>query len=155
MNFDAITVAPYMGEDSIRPFLEYEHKWTIVLGLTSNNGAKDFELQSNGSKMLYEQVIETVSRWGTPENLMFVVGATRAEEFTKIRAIAPEHFYLVPGVGAQGGSLKEISEKAMLPDCGILVNASRAIIYASENEDFASEAAAIAQQYQYEMQGYL
>ena len=144
-----------MGEDSIRPFLEYENKWTIVLGLTSNKGAKDFELQSNGSKMLYEQVIETVSRWGTPENLMFVVGATRAEEFTKIRAISPDHFFLVPGVGAQGGSLKDISEKAMISDCGILVNASRAIIYASEKEDFAVEAKAIAQQYQYEMKNYL
>ncbi len=155
MNFDAITVAPYMGEDSIRPFLEYDNKWTIVLGLTSNKGAKDFELQSNGSKMLYEQVIETVSRWGTPENLMFVVGATRAEEFTNIRAISPDHFFLVPGVGAQGGSLKDISEKAMIRDCGILVNASRAIIYASEKEDFAIEARVIAQQYQYEMQGYL
>ncbi len=155
MNFDAITVAPYMGEDSIRPFLEYENKWTIVLGLTSNKGAKDFELQSNGAKMLYEQVIETVSRWGTPENLMFVVGATRAEEFTNIRAISPDHFFLVPGVGAQGGSLKDISEKAMISDCGILVNASRAIIYASEKEDFAVEAKAIAQQYQYEMKNYL
>ena len=155
MNFDALTVAPYMGEDSIRPFLEYENKWTIVLGLTSNKGAGDFELQSNGSKMLYEQVIEKVSRWGTPENLMFVVGATRAEEFTNIRSIAPDHFFLVPGVGAQGGSLKDISEKAMIRDCGILVNASRAIIYASENEDFAEEAKAIALQYQYEMKNYL
>jgi len=155
MNFDAITVAPYMGEDSIRPFLEYDNKWTIVLGLTSNKGAGDFELQGNGNKMLYETVIETVSRWGTPENLMFVIGATRAEEFTNIRAISPNHFYLVPGVGAQGGSLREISEKAMISDCGILVNASRAIIYASEKEDFAIEARAIAQQYQYEMKGYL
>ena len=155
MNFDAITVAPYMGEDSIRPFLEYENKWTIVLGLTSNRGAGDFELQSNGSKMLYEQVIEKASRWGTTENLMFVVGATRAEEFTNIRSIAPDHFFLVPGVGAQGGSLKDISEKAMIRDCGILVNASRAIIYASENEDFAEEAKAIALQYQYEMKNYL
>ena len=155
MNFDAITVAPYMGEDSIRPFLEYENKWTIVLGLTSNRGAGDFELLSNGSKMIYEQVIEKVSRWGTTENLMFVVGATRAEEFTNIRSIAPDHFFLVPGVGAQGGSLKDISEKAMIRDCGILVNASRAIIYASENEDFAEEAKAIALQYQYEMKNYL
>jgi orotidine-5'-phosphate decarboxylase len=155
MNFDAITVAPYMGEDSVRPFLEYENKWTIVLGLTSNKGAGDFELQSNGRKMLYEQVIEKVSRWGTTENLMFVVGATRAEEFTNIRSIAPDHFFLVPGVGAQGGSLKDISEKAMIRDCGILVNASRAIIYASENEDFAEEAKAIAWQYQYEMKNYL
>ena len=155
MNFDAITVAPYMGEDSIRPFLEYENKWTIVLGLTSNKGAGDFELQSNGSKMLYEQVIEKVSRWGTTDNLMFVVGATRAEEFTNIRSIAPDHFFLVPGVGAQGGSLKDISEKAMIRDCGILVNASRAIIYASENKDFTEEAKAIARQYQYEMKNYL
>ena len=155
MNFDAITVAPYMGEDSIRPFLEYENKWTIVLGLTSNKGAGDFELQSNGSKMLYEQVIEKASRWGTTENLMFVVGATRAEEFTNIRSIAPDHFFLVPGVGAQGGSLKDISEKAMIRDCGILVNASRAIIYASENKDFTEEAKAIARQYQYEMKNYL
>ena len=155
MNFDAITVAPYMGEDSIRPFLEYENKWTIVLGLTSNKGAGDFELQGNGNKMLYETVIETVSRWGTPENLMFVIGATRAEEFSNIRAISPNHFYLVPGIGAQGGSLREISKKAMISDCGILVNASRAIIYASEKEDFAVEARAIAQQYQYEMKGYL
>ena len=155
MNFDAITVAPYMGEDSVRPFLEYDGKWAIVLGLTSNKGAQDFELQSNGSRMLYETVIETVSRWGTPENLMFVIGATRAEEFINIRSIAPDHFFLVPGVGAQGGSLQEISEKALIRDCGILVNASRAIIYASENEDFATEAKVIAQQYQYEMKGYL
>ena len=155
MNFDAITVAPYMGEDSIRPFLEYENKWTIVLGLTSNKGAGDFEMQSNGSKKLYEQVIEKVSRWGTTENLMFVVGATRAEEFTNIRSIAPDHFFLVPGVGAQGGSLKDISEKAMIRDCGILVNASRAIIYASENKDFTEEAKAIALKYQHEMKNYL
>lgn len=155
MNFDAITVAPYMGEDSIRPFLEYENKWTIVLGLTSNKGARDFELQNNGSKMLYETVIETVSQWGTPENLMFVAGATRADEFINLRSLAPDHFFLVPGVGAQGGSLKDISEKAMIKDCGILVNASRAIIYASENENFADEAGAIAQQYQFEMMGYL
>ena len=155
MNFDAITVAPYMGEDSIRPFLEYENKWTIVLGLTSNKGARDFELQNNGSKMLYETVIETVSQWGTPENLMFVAGATRADEFINLRTLAPDHFFLVPGVGAQGGSLKDISEKAMIKDCGILVNASRAIIYASENENFADEAGAIAQQYQFEMMGYL
>lgn len=155
MKADAITVAPYMGEDSIRPFLEYEDKWTIVLGLTSNKGAKDFELQQSGTKMLYERVIETVSTWGTENNLMFVIGATQADEFTNIRKISPRHFYLVPGVGAQGGSLKEISEKAMIDDCGILVNVSRAVIYASENEDFATEATAIAKQYQYEMAGYL
>jgi orotidine-5'-phosphate decarboxylase len=155
LKFDAITVAPYMGEDSLRPFLEYENKWTIVLGLTSNKGAKDFELQSCGELMLYERVLETVSGWGTTENLMFVVGATKAEEFTNIRKISPEHFFLVPGVGAQGGSLKDISELAMIKDCGILVNASRAIIYASEKEDFAEEARAIAKQYQFEMQQYI
>ena len=155
MGADAITVAPYMGEDSIRPFLEYEDKWTIVLGLTSNVGARDFELQPSGDILMYERVISTVSKWGSPDHLMFVIGATQASEFTNIRKICPEHFFLVPGVGAQGGSLRDISEKAMIKDCGILVNASRAIIYASEEEDFAVEARAIAKQYQYEMVSYL
>ncbi len=164
LNFDAITVAPYMGEDSVRPFLEYDGKWAIVLGLTSNKGAIDFELKQllseNGEKhlraeFLYERVLRTVSKWGNPSNLMFVVGATQAEEFVNIREIIPDHFLLVPGVGAQGGSLKDISEKAMNDDCGLLVNASRAIIYASEKEDFADEARAIAQQYQFEMKSYL
>ena len=162
--FDAVTVAPYMGEDSIRPFLEYDGKWTIVLGLTSNKGAADFELRQlqtdNGveqtqAEYLYERVLRRVAEWGNPSNLMFVVGATQAEAFVNIRSIIPDHFLLVPGVGAQGGSLKDISEKAMNKDCGLLVNASRAIIYASENEDFAAEAGAIARQYQFEMQGYL
>lgn len=153
--FDAITVAPYMGADSIRPFLEYSDKWTIVLGLTSNSGAADFELQKIGSDYLYQHVLKTVARWGTPDNLMFVVGATQAAAFAEIRELTPQHFYLVPGVGAQGGSLKDISENALISDCGLLVNASRAIIYASEKEDFAEEAKAIAQQYQYEMQAYL
>jgi orotidine-5'-phosphate decarboxylase len=164
MNFDAITVAPYMGEDSIRPFLEYDGKWAIVLGLTSNKGANDFEmkqlLSENGdthlrAEFLYERVLHTVAKWGTTDNLMFVVGATQAEEFVNIRNIIPNHFLLVPGVGAQGGSLKDVSEKASIDDCGLLVNASRAIIYASEKEDFAEEARAIAQQYQFEMKGYL
>lgn len=156
MPFDAITVAPYMGEDSVRPFLEYEGKWAIVLGLTSNKGAGDFELQKAGEQFLYEKVLTTVSNWGNSSCLMFVVGATQSDEFINIRKLAPDHFYLVPGVGAQGGSLKEISEKAMLKnDVGLLVNVSRAIIYASEKEDFASEARAIAQQYQFEMAGYL
>jgi orotidine-5'-phosphate decarboxylase len=155
MGADAITVAPYMGEDSIRPFLEYEDKWTIVLGLTSNVGARDFELQPSGDILMYERVITSVSKWGSPDHLMFVIGATQASEFTNIRKICPEHFFLVPGVGAQGGSLRDISEKAMIKDCGILVNASRAIIYASEEEDFAVEARAIAKQYQYEMVSYL
>lgn len=153
--FDAITVAPYMGEDSVKPFLDYKDKWAIVLGLTSNKGANDFELQQTGNGLLYEKVLRAVSSWGTPENLMFVVGATRPDEFINIRKITPDHFYLVPGVGAQGGSLRDISEKAMIKDCGILVNASRAIIYASEKEDFVDEARAIAQQYQYEMKTYL
>ncbi|RTL59899.1 MAG: orotidine-5'-phosphate decarboxylase [Sphingobacteriales bacterium] len=162
--FDSITVAPYMGEDSVKPFLQYEGKWAIVLGLTSNKGANDFELKQliteNGeehlrAEYLYERVLRTVSQWGSPDNLMFVVGATQAEEFVNIRSITPNHFYLVPGVGAQGGSLKDISEKAMIKDCGILVNASRAIIYASEKQDFATEARAIAEQYQFEMAQYL
>jgi len=164
MNFDAITVAPYMGEDSVRPFLEYEGKWAIVLGLTSNKGANDFELKQlvseNGeqhlrAEYLYEKVLRTVSKWGTPDNLMFVVGATQAEEFVNIREMIPDHFLLVPGVGAQGGSLKDISEKASNKDCGLLVNASRAVIYASGKVDFADEAKVIAEQYQFEMKRYL
>jgi orotidine-5'-phosphate decarboxylase len=155
MNFDAITVAPYMGEDSIRPFLEYDNKWTIVLGLTSNAGSKDFEQQKIGNNFLYEEVLKKVSTWGTKENLMFVVGATKASDLEDIRKIIPDNFLLVPGVGFQGGSLKEVSKYGMNMDCGLLVNASRAIIFASEKEDFAEEARAIAQQYQTEMAGYL
>jgi orotidine-5'-phosphate decarboxylase len=155
MNFDAVTVAPYMGDDSIKPFLEYDDKWAIVLGLTSNKGANDFELQNTGDEFLYEKVLKTVSQWGNPDNLMFVIGATQAEEFTNIRKIIPEHFLLVPGVGAQGGSLKDISEKAMIKDCGLLVNVSRAIIYASAGEDFTKEANAAALGYSDEMMNYL
>lgn len=171
LNFDAITVAPYMGEDSVKPFLEYENKWTILLGLTSNTGAKDFELQrfdtktdlldegihieKHDLKFLYEMVLQKASKWGTTNNLMFVIGATQASEFENIRQLTPEHFYLVPGVGTQGGSLKEISGKAMTKDCGILVNVSRAIIYASDKENFAEEAGRIAKQYQSEMSAYL
>ena len=154
-NFDAVTVAPYMGSDSVQPFLVYKNKWTIVLGLTSNIGAADFELQPCGDERLYEKVIKTIASWGTPDNLMFVIGATQADEFTNIRRIAPEHFYLVPGVGAQGGSLKDISQKALTKEGGLLVNASRAIIYASSKEDFASAARTVAQQYQTEMKQYL
>ena len=153
--FDAITVAPYMGADSVQPFLEYDNKWTIVLGLTSNKGAADFELQKLGTEYLYEKVMKTVASWGNPGNLMFVVGATQAAAFSEIRTWLPDHFFLVPGVGAQGGSLRELSEKALNSDCGLLVNASRAIIYASEKTDFAEEARAIARQYQVEMSGYL
>lgn len=155
LNFDAITVAPYMGEDSVRPFLEYKDKWTILLGLTSNTGAKDFELQKAGEEYLYEKVLRTASAWGSTDNLMFVIGATQADEFTNIRKITPNHFYLVPGVGAQGGSLKDISEKARIKDCGLLVNASRAVIYASTGEDFAEQAGLVAKGYQDEMRCYL
>lgn len=153
--FDAITVAPYMGADSVQPFLEYTDKWTIVLGLTSNKGAEDFERQKMGDEFLYERVLRTVAGWGNPSNLMFVIGATQADAFVNIRQLLPDHFFLVPGVGAQGGSLEEISRKAMNKDIGLLVNASRAIIYASEKEDFAAEAGAIAAQYQYEMAQYM
>ncbi len=166
LQFDAITVAPYMGEDSIRPFLDYENKWTIVLGLTSNKGANDFEMKrliredtnqgsENESCFLYEKVLETVSKWGTKENLMFVVGATQATELANIRNYIPDNFLLVPGVGFQGGSLSETSKYGMTKDCGLLVNASRAIIYADSGENFATEAAEIASQYQAEMKGYL
>ena len=149
--FDSITVAPYMGEDSVKPFLQYPGKWAIVLGLTSNTGAGDFELQQAGGQLLYQKVLQTVSGWGTPGNLMFVVGATQADEFVAIRKLTPDHFYLVPGLGAQGGSLKEVSEKAMNKDIGLLVNASRAIIYASGDLDFAEKARAVAMGYQREM----
>ncbi|AXY78102.1 orotidine-5'-phosphate decarboxylase [Paraflavitalea soli] len=155
LNFDAITVAPYMGADSVRPFLEYQDKWTILLGLTSNSGAADFELQQAGEGLLYEKVLTTAAQWGTPDNLMYVVGATQSDWFTNIRKLTPDHFYLVPGVGAQGGSLKEISEKAMNNDVGILINASRAIIYASDKEDFAEKASEVAKEYQAEMATYL
>ncbi len=153
--FDAITVAPYMGVDSVKPFLEYKDKWTILLGLTSNPGAKDFELQQAGDGLLYEKVLTTAAGWGTPDNLMFVIGATQADFFTSIRRLTPDHFYLVPGVGAQGGSLGEISAKAMNKDVGLLVNASRAVIYASSGEDFAEQAKRVAADYHREMKSYL
>jgi orotidine-5'-phosphate decarboxylase len=169
--FDAITVAPYMGEDSVKPFLEYTDKWAIVLGLTSNVGSKDFELQkmlnnkedfedevhviTNHTNYLYEMVLQKAAGWGTTANLMFVVGATQADEFINIRKLTPGHFYLVPGVGAQGGSLKDISEKAMIADCGLLVNVSRAIIFASGENDFAEAAKKVAKEYQQEMQSFL
>jgi orotidine-5'-phosphate decarboxylase len=169
--FDSITVAPYMGEDSVKPFLQFEGKWTILLGLTSNSGSADFELQNlvkqvdileegvhihrQDSSLLYEAVLKTASKWGSPENLMFVIGATQANEFENIRKLTPHHFYLVPGVGAQGGSLSEISSKAMNKDCGLLVNASRAIIYASGEKDFAEVAGEVAKTYAEEMRGYL
>lgn len=153
--FDAITVAPYMGEDSIIPFLEYENKFTIVLGLTSNAGAKDFELQKTNGIFLYEKVLQTVSKWGTPDNLMFVVGATQSEELQNIRSIIPDNFLLVPGIGAQGGSLEEVAKYGMNKECGLLINASRAVIYASDKADFAEKASSVAEKYQEEMSTHL
>ncbi len=165
LNFDAVTVAPYMGEDSVRPFLEFTDKWTILLGLTSNPGAKDFELQKmapsaepgrpTSEELLYERVLKTAAGWGTPDNLMFVIGATQADSFTAVRRLTPDHFYLVPGVGAQGGSLQEISDKAMNKDVGLLVNASRAVIFASSGEDFAEAATRVAAGYHQEMKTHL
>jgi orotidine-5'-phosphate decarboxylase len=159
LSFDAVTVAPYMGEDSVRPFLDYKDKWTIVLGLTSNEGSNDFQQlklgQTGEEKKLYEKVLETTASWGSPANLMFVVGATRAADLQHIRSIVPDHFLLVPGVGAQGGSLKEVSVYGLNKDCGLLVNASRAIIFASGDRDFAEMASNAALGYQKEMAGYL
>ena len=149
--FDAITVSPYMGEDSLRPFLEYKNKWTIVLGLTSNQGSHDFQhlelsAQSGGGK-LYRQVMKKVASWGTPDNLMFVVGATSPEGLREIRYAYPEHFFLVPGVGAQGGSLEAVSAAGLNRDAGLLVNVSRAIQYASSDKDFAMRAGEVAAEY--------
>lgn len=140
MSFDAITVAPYMGQDSVTPFYRYPGKWVILLALTSNEGSRDFQFLETGSGALFEQVIGKARQWGTPDNLMFVVGATRGEAFTTIRKHAPEHFLLVPGVGAQGGSLEDVCRYGMNRDCGLLVNASRSIIYASNGKDFAEAA---------------
>lgn len=152
LNFDAVTVAPYMGEDSLRPFLEFKNKWIICLALTSNPGHADFQkLDTGNDKKVYERVIETVCKWGNPDNLMFVVGATRAEDVAHIRKMVPDHFLLVPGVGAQGGSLEEVSKNGLNADCGLLVNSSRGIIYASSGEDYAIAAASEAQKLQQQM----
>ena len=152
MAFDAITVAPYMGEDSVKPFLAYEGKHVVLLALTSNKGAFDFQFIAdiNGEK-LFEKVIRTSMNWGTAENMMYVVGATKAEELADIRKIIPEHFLLVPGVGAQGGSLQEVAKFGMNAQCGLLVNSSRAIIYASNGHDFAQKAAESAKETRNEM----
>ena len=155
LDADAVTVAPYMGKDSVLPFLDYAGKWAIVLGLTSNAGAEDFELQKMEAGALYESVLQKVSSWGTLENLMFVIGATQSDEFISIRKICPKHFFLVPGVGSQGGSLQQISEKALTAEVGLLINVSRAIIFASQGADFAQRAQEVAQNYQQEMEQYL
>jgi orotidine-5'-phosphate decarboxylase len=154
--FDALTVAPYMGKDSIDPFLAYTNKWTIVLGLTSNTGSQNFEQQKlENGQFLYESVLAQVASWGTTEQLMFVVGATKAEDFTSIRKIIPNHFLLVPGVGAQGGSLSEVTKFGKNQEVGLLINASRAVIFASSGKDFAEKAAIAAKEYATEMKGLL
>jgi len=156
LDFDAITVSPYMGEDSIRPFLEFKNKTIICLALTSNEGHKDFQTQQvDQYKTLYESVIETVCKWGNEDQLMFVVGATRAEKVKEIRNIIPNHFLLVPGVGAQGGSLTDITNAAANNEIGLLVNSSRGIIYASNGEDFASAAEQSAMKLSTEMAGFV
>lgn len=156
MNCDAITVAPYMGEDSVKPFLEFDNKWVILLALTSNAGGKDFQnLELTQGGELYEEVLRKSQEWGTTDQLMYVVGATRAEALTNIRKIVPDHFLLVPGVGAQGGSLKDVAQYGMNSQCGLLVNSSRGIIYASQEENFAEVAEEKARELQLEMQLYL
>ncbi|MFA8437005.1 MAG: orotidine-5'-phosphate decarboxylase [Marinifilaceae bacterium] len=140
MPFDSITVAPYMGEDSVTPFLEYDGKWVILLALTSNKGAFDLQFFQEGETRLFERVLEKSQDWGTKENMMYVVGATKAEMLSDIRKIIPGHFLLVPGVGAQGGSLQEVAKYGMNDQCGLLVNSSRGIIYADTTEKFAEVA---------------
>jgi len=144
-----------MGFDSIRPFLEHKDKFTIVLGLTSNEGSRDFQQQVCGGRLLYETVLEKVSGWAGRDQLMFVVGATRADQLASVRQIVPDHFLLVPGIGAQGGSLAEVSRTGLTADGGLLVNVSRAVIHASDQEDFATAAGQVAQRYHTEMKGYL
>lgn len=151
-DFDAVTVAPYMGEDSVKPFLDFDNKWVILLALTSNAGSKDFQvLETTSGKLVYEHVIETSQTWATTDQLMYVVGATKAQEFKHIRTLAPDHFLLVPGVGAQGGDLKEVSINGMNKQCGLLINSSRGIIYASTGEDFAEKAGIEAKKIALEM----
>lgn len=152
MSFDSITVAPYMGEDSVKPFLEFRNKWVILLAHTSNSGSSDFQLiESKSGKKLYEEVITKSQQWGTPEQLMYVVGATRADKIADIRKLAPEHFFLVPGIGAQGGDLAETSKHGLNKQCGLIVNSTRAIIYASADKDFASAAGSEARKVKEEM----
>ena len=155
MPFDSITIAPYMGEDSVKPFLEFKNNWVIILGLTSNKGAQDFQFLKSGKKPLYQNVIEKCMTFGTAENTMFVVGATKEEYFKNIRQFCPDHFFLVPGVGAQGGDLKKLSQYGMNKDCGLLVNSSRGIIYASNGLNFNEAAGEEAKKLQQEMKIYL
>lgn len=153
--FDSVTVAPYMGADSVQPFMEFDGKWAIVLGLTSNKGSADFQLQQSGDELLYEKVLKTVASWGSDENTMFVIGATRKEQLQHVRLLLPKHFFLVPGVGAQGGDVATVCSNAMNDDAGILINVSRGVIYVSDGTDFADKAGAAAAEYQQQMAAYL
>lgn len=152
MDFDSITVAPYMGVDSVKPFLEFENKWVILLALTSNEGSADFQfIPSQSGKPLFQEVLEKSSKWGNPDNMMYVVGATRGEKIAEVRKVVPDHFFLVPGVGAQGGSLEDVAKFGMNSHCGLLVNSSRGIIYAGKDKDFAKVAGNEAKKLQQEM----
>ena len=155
MNFDAVTVAPYMGEDSVTPFLTYSNKWVILLALTSNKGADDFQYHDEDGLKLFERVLTLSRKWGSIDNLMYVVGATRAEMLKDIRKIVPEHFLLIPGVGAQGGSLQEVVKYGITNKCGLLINSSRGIIFADNSEDFDKVAGEKAAEIQKEMELYL
>lgn len=152
--FDSVTVAPYMGSDSVQPFLKFPGHWAIVLGLTSNAGSADFQLQQMGDERLYEKVLKTVSSWGSPDNIMFVIGATQKEQLRHVRSLLPNHFFLIPGVGAQGGDVPTVCDNALNAEGGILINVSRAVIYASNGPDFAEKAGEAARAYQQEMQVY-
>lgn len=151
LNYDSITINPYMGHDSVGPFLEFEGKWSILLALTSNPGSQDFQTLKTGDKQVFEEVLRKSATWGTDKNMMYVVGATRAEELSRIRQIIPNHFLLVPGVGAQGGSLEQVVKYGANKDVGLLINASRSIIYASSGTDFAEAAAREAAKMQGDM----
>ncbi|MBQ3554965.1 MAG: orotidine-5'-phosphate decarboxylase [Bacteroidales bacterium] len=156
LNIDSVTVAPYMGEDSVKPFLGYYGKWVILLALTSNKGSHDFQLTTDTEgEQLFEKVMRTAQTWATPEEMMFVVGATQGERFTDVRKVAPKSFLLVPGVGVQGGSLQDVCKYGMIEDCGLLVNSSRGVIYVSKGEDFAEAAAQAAESVQKEMEAIL
>lgn len=153
--FDAVTVAPYMGEDSVTPFLSYSDKWVVLLALTSNKGADDFQYHNEDGIKLFERVLTVSRNWGSINNMMYVVGATRAEMLKDIRKLVPDHFLLVPGVGAQGGSLAEVAKYGLTNKCGLLVNSSRGIIFADNTENFDNVAGEKARDIQIEMEGYL
>ncbi|MDY0099560.1 MAG: orotidine-5'-phosphate decarboxylase [Bacteroidales bacterium] len=155
LDFDAITVAPYMGEDSVTPFLDYPGKWVVILALTSNKGADDFQYHNEDGIRLFERVLDVSKKWGSPDNTMYVVGATRADTLIEIRRIVPDHFLLVPGVGAQGGNLEQVAKYGLNKKCGLLVNSSRGIIYADNSVNFDKTAGRKAKEMQQEMAKYL